>query len=68
MAVEAGPGPERERYALEPRETEAFVALVGMSTYNTERLQLSNALRNISNSQGPQVTDAFLRCAAKMWR
>jgi hypothetical protein len=68
MAVDAGPGPEREAVNLPKWEADAFLLLVEASTYAELRYQLSYAMRMISRPLPVSVIDAYQGNARRMWR
>jgi len=68
MAVEAGPGPEREAVQLHQWESDAFMLIVDYNTYSAPRFQLSYALSQIRSQQGSFVVNAFHRNVRKIWR
>lgn len=68
MAVDAGPGPDREAAELAAWESDAFLLIVENSTYSEVRYQVSYALRVLRFVPGTAVLDGFQRQARKMWR
>ena len=68
MAVDAGPGPEREAVKLQQWEADAFMLIVEFSTYASSRFQLSYALRQIRSPQNQQVQDGFHKNCRRIWR
>lgn len=68
MAVEAGPGPEREAVKLHQWEADAFMLIVDGNTFSAPRYQLSYALRQIRNPMSAFVVNGFQSNARKMWR
>lgn len=68
MAVDAGPGPERESVKLHGWEADAFMLIVDYNTFSAPRFQLSYALRQISEPMSQFVVNGFHQNARKMWR
>lgn len=68
MAVEAGPGPERESVKLHQWEADAFMLIVDYNTFSAPRFQLSYALRQVRNPVSAFVVNGFHTNARKMWR
>lgn len=68
MAVDAGPGPERESVKLQQWESDAFMLIVDYNTFSAPRFQLSYALRLIRNPVAQSVVNGFQQNARKMWR
>lgn len=68
MAVDAGPGPERESVKLLQWEVDAFMLIVEFNTFSAPRFQLSYALRQVRNPMSAFVVNGFQQNARKMWR
>jgi hypothetical protein len=68
MAVDAGPGPERESVKLLQWEADAFMIIVEHNTFDAPRFQLSYALRQVRNPMSAFVVNGFQQNARKMWR
>jgi hypothetical protein len=68
MAVDAGPGPDREAVNLAKWESDAFLLLVDASTYSETRFQLSYAIRVVTRVVPSSVIDGYQRQARKMWK
>jgi hypothetical protein len=68
MAVDAGPGPEREAVTLQQWEADAFMLIVEYNTHASARYQLSYALRQIRIRPSTQVINGFHLNARRIWR
>ena len=68
MAVDAGPGPEREAVQLQQWEADAYMLIVDNNTFSAPRFQLSYALRQVRNPMSAFVINGFQVNARKMWR
>ena len=68
MAVDAGPGPDRESADLAKWEAGIFCMITEANTYADVRFQLSYALKQRTQPASVTVLDGFQRNARRMWR
>jgi hypothetical protein len=68
MAVDAGPGPEREAVKLHQWEVDAFLLIVEYNTFSAPRFQLAYALSQIRSPQGAFVVNGYQKSCRKIWR